>query len=587
MQPQLKHIPIDQMDISKLNMRHGRKAPDIDDIYPSILKRGVYQTMLVRREGEKWGVVAGRRRLFGLRRKAEETGKPVTAPCYVMADDDDAEALEASLIENIGHLPVGEMEQFTAFKRLADAGRTVSDITAYFGVTELKVKRILALANLKPQIRKLYTEEEISVDTVRALTLASKAQQTEWLRLFNAKTGTAPTGRALQDWLAGGNAVRTDKALFDLETYPGRILDDLFADHGIFEDTDLFWEHQNQAIAARIEAYKEAGWHDVIVLERGAHFYKWDHVKRPRTKKGRVYISVRHDGTVGCHEGYVTSAEAARAVKSKSEGKAAPAVKSEMSGPLFSYVSLHRHAAARAALLDHPGIALRLMVAHLIAGSTLWDVCPHRPGALKDGTEQSIAGAPAMVRLGEEETAIVDLFEAHGAQFSKTRNADAYRLCEIFAALLQMTNADVMRVLTFMMTETLDSGNAIVEALAHVLSLDMGEWWQADEAFFELLRDKRTINAMVADVAGAKTAKSVLTDTAKSQKTTLTSHIARPIKADAQKSWRPKWMMTPPAAYLTDAPSPPRDHWNRIAGLFNVKTPPQPAGTPSAKDTAD
>src|SRR3546814_7010420 len=41
-----------------------------------------------------------------------------------------------------------------------------------------------------------------------------------------------------------------------------------------------------------------------------------------------------------------------------------------------TYLDLHRHAAVRAALLGHPGIALRLMVAHAIGGSHLWRVSP-------------------------------------------------------------------------------------------------------------------------------------------------------------------------------------------------------------------
>ena len=44
---QLKYIPINELKVSRLNMRHGRKAPDISDIYPSIKSRGVLQTMLV------------------------------------------------------------------------------------------------------------------------------------------------------------------------------------------------------------------------------------------------------------------------------------------------------------------------------------------------------------------------------------------------------------------------------------------------------------------------------------------------------------------------------------------------------------
>src|SRR3546814_3019256 len=44
------------------------------------------------------------------------------------------------------------------------------------------------------------------------------------------------------------------------------------------------------------------------------------------------------------------------------------------SGPLNAYIDLHRHAAVRADLLGHTGVALRGMAAHVIAGADLWRV---------------------------------------------------------------------------------------------------------------------------------------------------------------------------------------------------------------------
>ena len=160
-QPALKTIPIEQLHISKLNMRHGRKAPDVSDILPSIREKGIRQTLLVRPEGDGFGVVAGRRRFHALQVIAAETGKPVMVPCAIMEADDDAAAVEASLIENVARLPATEMEQYNAFGKLAQSGRTVDEIAGHFGVTELKVRRILALANLSGPIRALYAKDEI------------------------------------------------------------------------------------------------------------------------------------------------------------------------------------------------------------------------------------------------------------------------------------------------------------------------------------------------------------------------------------------------------------------------------------------
>lgn len=568
-QHQLKYIPVEDLKVSKLNMRHGRKPPEIDDIYPSILKTGVHETMLVRKEGAKWGVVAGRRRLFALRRKAKETGRPVKGPCAIMKPGDDAAAMEASIIENTGHLPATEMQQYEAFGRLAKEGRAIDDIAAYFGVTELKVKRILALADLIPEIRKLYSEDDIDVATIRALTMASEDQQREWLRLYQSEDEHAPFGKRLKDWLSGGAAIATDKALFDLSDYPGRVLEDLFGENGQFEDADLFWEHQSAAIAACVEAYRSRGWKDVIVMERGRHFHQWDYVKRAKKSGGKVFVSIRHNGEVSFHEGYVTSAEHRRAEAAEKKGagqKPAPA-KPEMSGPLAQYVLLHRHGVARAGLLKAPEIALRLAVAHMMTGSALWDVRPHAPRTLKETTAESVMTARAAVAMSDEEMEIEKLFAAKGVEFGLRRNGDDYRLVEVFAALQKMTEKDVLRVLAFVMAETLEAGGAAVETALHATVSDPGPWWAPDDAFFDLLRDKRAINRIVAEIAGARVAKAALTETAKTQKAIIRDCLAGKARA-AKPDWRPRWMTTPPGSYVKGAPFAPSDAWGRIAGLF-------------------
>ncbi|MFC2950798.1 ParB/RepB/Spo0J family partition protein [Marinicaulis aureus] len=575
----LKYLPIDEMHVSKLNMRHGRKPPNTDDIYPSVLKSGVLKPLAVRREGEGWGVVAGRRRLFALRRKEKETGKRQEAPCVIMAPGDDAAAVEASIIENVGVEPPTEMQQYEAFARLAKKGRSVPEIADYFGVDERDVKRILALANLSEGVRKLYAAEEIDASTIRALTLATKARQEEWLRLYRDDETQAPMGRQCRAWVAGGAAITTDKALFDLAAYEGEIANDLFGDFGVFASADKFWEAQSRAISERIDAFRDKGWRDVTVLERGAFFHSWDYEKRSRAKGGRVFVEIRHDGTVTFHEGYVTSAEARKLKNGKAgeaEADAPQAVRPEMSSPIADYVALYRHAAARAELVAKPGVAMRLMIAHAVAGSALWQVRAHQPRA-RETTRESVEASAAAARFEERRVAVAELFSADGVSFEGVdQNGDDWRLCEVLAALLKMTDGQVMGVAAFVMGETLEAGSATVEAALHVTGAKLGAWWTPDEAFFELLRDKRAINAMVASLAGATTAKSVLTDTAKAQKAVIRDRLNLGGE-DARERWLPAWMATPPRRLVDGAACPPADQWARIAGLFEASEAPAPA----------
>jgi ParB family chromosome partitioning protein len=92
---ELLHIPLNQLKISPLNMRHSKKSPDISDILPSIKERGIQQPLLVRKNGKGYEVIAGRRRFFSLKKLEQEKEKINPVPCAIIDSKDDADALEA------------------------------------------------------------------------------------------------------------------------------------------------------------------------------------------------------------------------------------------------------------------------------------------------------------------------------------------------------------------------------------------------------------------------------------------------------------------------------------------------------------
>jgi len=569
-QPDLKHIPLDQLKVSKLNMRHGRKKPDVSDILPSIRARGIRQTLLVRKEGKGFGIVAGRRRYFALKEIAKETGIVPLIPCAVMPEREAAAAIEASVIENIGRLPASEMEQYTAFKRLSDEGRSVDEIASFFGVTELLVRRVMALACLIAPVRKLYADEEIDRATIRALTLATEIQQTEWIRLYNCEDERAPIGRNCRAWVTGGASITSDKALFDLEHFEGELIGDLFGDHGVFADPEAFWAAQSKAVSENVDAFKIAGWRDVICLERGQNFQRWEHVPTSLEDGGKVFVEIRHDGTVAFHAGYLTQTEARRQSKRAcDDSPESEPVKPEMSGPLAEYVLLHRHGVAQASLLKRPAIALRLMIAHAMTGSALWDVRAHECRTRKPETRVSVETSKAAGEVQAVGAKVENLFEDKGANSNARRNSDSYRLVEIFAALLQMSDEDVFDVVAYVMSETLEAGGSVVEAILHVCEADPAAYWQPDEAFWNLVRDKRAINAMVEEIGSKTLADECHTDTAKFQKQLITNRIDG-VDCEPNSEWRPDWMLVPPSRYVSDAPSPPADAWERVSQLFDA-----------------
>ena len=176
----IDQIPLDHLSVSKANMRSGKKPPDISDIFPSIIKRGVISPLFVRPNCNPghFEIVAGKRRYYASLEAARQGKDDVTLPCITLGEGDDAEALEISMIENMLRQNPDQVTQWESYTRLVKEGRSVEDIAATFALTELQVKRILALGNLLPRIRDAFRAEEIDAPTVKHLTLATDRKST-------------------------------------------------------------------------------------------------------------------------------------------------------------------------------------------------------------------------------------------------------------------------------------------------------------------------------------------------------------------------------------------------------------------------
>ncbi len=449
---ELTHIPLNQLTISPLNMRHSRKAPDISDILPSIRERGIQQPLLVRKNGKGYEIVAGRRRYFSLKEIEQQDENVELVPCAIMTEGDDAAALEASLIENIARCDPDLMTRYETFARLVKQGKTAVNIATTFGVTEIMVRRSLALGNLTPAIRNAYREGEVDDDTIRQLTMASKKQQVEWFKLYTDPEGHAPRAWQLKQWLFGAE-IKTSAALFPLENYKGNIVNDLFGDDGYFDDAKKFWELQNQSIAAKRDELLEAGWDDVIICDTGQHFATWEYVKTAKKDGGRVYIAVSSDGEITLHEGLITQREHDKRLKRTANGGDAgemSEIRPELTKAAQNYLDLHRHAAARHALLSHQGVALRLMVAHAIGGSGLWSTRADPQQADKQEISESIGSSKAVAAFAKERAPILKLLGLAKDRRSVVRsNSDDYGVVSLFAALLKLSDNEVMQVLTY------------------------------------------------------------------------------------------------------------------------------------------
>lgn len=95
-----------------------------------------------------------------------------------------------------------------------------------------------------------------------------------------------------------------------------------------------------------------------------------------------------------------------------------------------------------------------------------------------------------------------------------------------------------------------EAGSAITDDLGTQLSVDMAAGWNADEAFFDLVRDRRVLTAILAEVAGEPAAQANAAAKLKVQKAIVRDCLAGENGRAKVEGWVPRWLRFPEASYI-------------------------------------
>lgn len=180
-------------------------------------------------------VCAGGRRLRAMALLVEQGRWAENQPVPVLVVPAE-QALMASLIENVEREALNPADEFAAFARLIDGGRSVEDVAAAFGVTPQVVKRRLKLAAVSPALLTLFREGGIGLDCLMVLaSIDDPARQEQlWQQLPEWNRGADQLRRLLTrgevESDRDGVAIFVTVAAY--EAAGGPLRRDLFSDDG-------------------------------------------------------------------------------------------------------------------------------------------------------------------------------------------------------------------------------------------------------------------------------------------------------------------------------------------------------------------
>ncbi|HSR10976.1 MAG TPA: ParB/RepB/Spo0J family partition protein [Thermodesulfobacteriota bacterium] len=159
----LFHCGIEEIVPNAMQPRKSFPEEKIRELAESVREKGILQPLVVRRNGDKYELIAGERRW----RAAQRAG--IKEVPILVKDVSEGEMLELSLIENIQREDLNPIEEAEAYKRLSDHFHlTQEEISQKVGKDRTTVANALRLLKLSPEVRQCLAEGTVTAGHARA-----------------------------------------------------------------------------------------------------------------------------------------------------------------------------------------------------------------------------------------------------------------------------------------------------------------------------------------------------------------------------------------------------------------------------------
>ena len=157
-------VSIDLIDPNPYQPRKEWKPEEIASLAASIRSQGIIQPLILRKEGKRYQLIAGERRL----RAAREAGlKKVPV---IVREASKEQMLALALVENIQRQDLGPMEKAEAFRRLSsEFDLTQEDMGHRVGMSRSSVANFMRLLELPESVQKMLREGQLQMGHGRAI----------------------------------------------------------------------------------------------------------------------------------------------------------------------------------------------------------------------------------------------------------------------------------------------------------------------------------------------------------------------------------------------------------------------------------
>lgn len=157
-------LPIEDVLPDKLQPRRNFDDGRIEELAQSIRSKGIIQPILVRREGDKYRIIAGERRWRASQRAGLEN-----VPALIK-EVTERQAFELALIENVQREDLNAIEEAEAYRRLIEEyGLTQEACAERVGKERSSIANSLRLLRLPDEVKGSLVDGSLNMGHARAL----------------------------------------------------------------------------------------------------------------------------------------------------------------------------------------------------------------------------------------------------------------------------------------------------------------------------------------------------------------------------------------------------------------------------------
>lgn len=169
-------ISIHQIDPAEEQPRKQFDQAKLETLSESIRVHGVVQPVIVRKQGDRFTLVAGERRW-----RASRLAGLKTIPAIVK-EYSSRDVMEIALIENLQREDLNPIEEAEAFQRLMDDfGLTQEEVSRIVGRSRSAVANAVRMLTLPAKVRSFLIDGRLSSGHARTLVAVGDAGRQEWL----------------------------------------------------------------------------------------------------------------------------------------------------------------------------------------------------------------------------------------------------------------------------------------------------------------------------------------------------------------------------------------------------------------------